>query len=430
MDKLIMSRKEREQLKVFEKLEAREITQLVAGQMLNMSDRNVRKKFKRYREKGDAGLIHQSRGRPSCKRWAESERAIAMDLLRTKWIGFGPTFAAEKLEEYDGIKVSSETLRKAMIAEGLWSVGKRKQQYRQRRDRKLMVGVLVQLDGSPHDWFEGRGPRCTLLVFIDDATSKILWLEFVESESFEGVAKATKKYIERWGRPVSFYVDFGSVFKVNLNNPDGEKKTQYERILSELDIDLSHATSPQAKGRVERCNQTMQDRLIKEMRLAGISSMDEANRFVQQGDFIEKHNARFAVPPAKEGDAHRATPGYDLYKIFCSKEERIVTNDFTVSYKGRILQLTKEQPATIRPKDHVTICQHLDGKITVRIRNVQLNFKEIGMRKQKNLSPVEYVLQENTLGTGEVVASLPLEELLDDLYNQKYHQENRNFSCC
>jgi hypothetical protein len=174
----------------------------------------------------------------------------------------------------------------------------------------------------------------------------------------------------------------------------------------------------------------MQDRLIKEMRLAGISSMDEANRFVQQGDFIEKHNARFAVPPAKEGDAHRATPGYDLYKIFCSKEERIVTNDFTVSYKGRILQLTKEQPATIRPKDHVTICQHLDGKITVRIRNVQLNFKEIGMRKQKNLSPVEYVLQENTLGTGEVVASLPLEELLDDLYNQKYHQENRNFSCC
>jgi hypothetical protein len=430
MDKLIMSRKEREQLKVFEKLEAGEITQVIAGQMLNMSDRNIRKKIKRYREKSDSGLIHQSRGRPSHKCWGDNERAMAMNLLRTKWTGFGPTFAAEKLEEFEGIKVSRETLRKAMIVEGLWAVGNRKQQYRQRRDRKLVVGVLVQLDGSPHDWFEGRGPRCTLLVFIDDATSRILWLEFVESESFEGVAKATKKYIERWGRPVAFYVDFGSVFKVNLNNPEGERKTQYERILGDLDIDLSHATSPQAKGRVERCNKTMQDRLIKEMRLAGISSMDEANRFVQQGDFIEKHNARFAVPPAKEGDAHRAIQGYDLYKIFCSKDERIVTSDFTVSYKGRILQLAKDQPATIRPKDHVTICQHLDEKITVRIRSVQLNFKEIGMRKQKKLTPVEYVSQENALGIEEGTANIPLEGLLDDLYNQRHHPENRNFSRC
>ena len=425
-----MSRKEREQLKVFEKLEAGEITQVIAGQMLNMSDRNIRKKLKRYREKGDAGLIHQNRGRPSPRCWADSERAIAIDLLKTKWTGFGPTFAAEQLEEYEGIKVSSETLRKAMIIEGLWVVGKRKREHRQRRERKLMIGVLVQLDGSPHDWFEGRAPKCTLLVYIDDATSKILLLEFVESESFDGVARATKKYIENCGRPVSFYVDFGSVFKVNLNNPEGDKKTQFERILSELDIDIIHATSPQAKGRVERCNQTMQDRLVKEMRLAGISSMEEANKFVQEGDFIEKHNTRFALPPAKEGNAHRATQEYNLYKIFCAKDERIVTNDFTVSYKGKILQLTKDQPAIIRPKDRVTICQHLDGKITVRIRNVQLNFKEIGMRKQKNLTPVEYALQENVLGIEEGAASLPLEVFLDDLYNQKYHPENRNFSCC
>ena len=157
--------------------------------------------------------------------------------------------------------------------------------------------------------------------------------------------------------------------------------------------------------------------------------MEEANRFVQQGDFIEKHNTRFAVPPAKEGDAHRAIQGYDLYKTFCTQEERIV-NDFTVSYKGKILQLTKEQPATIRPKDHVTICQHLDEKITVRIRNIQLSFKEIGMQKQKKLTPVEYVSQENALGIEEGIASLPLEGFLDDLYNQKYHPENRNFSRC
>jgi hypothetical protein len=179
-----------------------------------------------------------------------------------------------------------------------------------------MRGMLIQLDGSPHDWFEGRASKCTLIVFIDDATSEILWLEFVKSESFSGVAGATKNYVEKCGRPTSFYVDYGSVFSVNLNNPERCKKTQFERIMKEMNIDVIHARSPQAKGRVERCNKTMQDRLVKEMRLAGISSIKDANRFVRQGDFIKRHNLKFAVPPIQEGNVHKDIEGYNLYKLW------------------------------------------------------------------------------------------------------------------
>jgi len=430
MDKLIMSKKEREQLKMFEKLVAGEITQAVAAEMLNMSERGIRKKLRRYRKQGDAGLVHRSRGRPSSKRWNENDRALTIELLKSDWNGFGPTYTAEKLKELKGIKISDETVRKMMIAEGLWITGKRKKKHRQWRARKLMVGILVQLDGSPHDWLEGRAPKCTLLVFIDDATSKILWLEFVESESFDGVARAAKKYMEKHGRPVAFYVDYGSVFSVNLNNPEREKVTQFERIMRELGTAVNHASSPQAKGRVERCNSTMQDRLVKEMRLARISSIAEANKFVQQGGFIEKHNAKFAILPAQEGDAHRSIQGYNLDKIFCEQEERIVTNDFTISYRGKIIQLTRNQPAIIRPKNRVIVCQHLDGKITIQIRNYELGFKEIGMRKVNKLNPIDYVSQERDVSLENMASDVPLAgSLRETVINPKPGVENRNFSC-
>jgi len=406
-----------------------EITQVSAAQLLKVTPRWVRKKLKRYKKYGDVGIVHKSRGKPSAKRWDASEKALAINLLKSEWQGFGPTFVSEKLKEFKNITVSNETVRQMMIANCLWIPGRRKQQNRKRRDRKLMKGMLVQLDGSPHDWFEGRAPKCTLLVFIDDATSEILWLEFVESESFNGVAGATKKYIESHGRPISFYVDYGAVFSVNLNNPEREKTTQFEYIMKKLDIDIIHASSPQAKGRVERCNKTMQDRLVKEMRLAEIASIEEANRFVQNGDFIANHNAKFAVPPAQDGNAHRSVLEYDLYKIFCSREERVITNDFTISYKGKIIQLTKRQPTIIRPKNRVTICEHLDGKITIGIRNRQLSFKEIGMRKRK-LSPVDYVSQERNNLQEKVTQQSHFEENFNDLNQSGFICKNRNFSCC
>lgn len=431
MDKLIMSRKEREQLNVFQRLEAREITQAAAALMLNISDRWIREKLKRYRAQGDAGLIHQGRGAPSSRRWDGDDRKMAIDLLKSEWQGFGPTFTAEKLKELKNIVVSNETVRKMMVAEGLWIPKQQKLKHRKWRERKKIRGILVQLDGSPHDWFEGRGPKCTLLVFIDDATSELLWLEFAESESFHGVASATKKYIERFGRPVSFYVDFGSVFSVNLNNEERDKITQFERIMKELIVGVSHARSPQAKGRVERANGTLQDRLVKEMRLADISSIEAANQFVQAGNFITKHNAKFAVQPDTEGDAHRSTADYDLDAIFCSQEKRIVNNDFTVHYRRRIIQLKKDQPIIVRPKNQVVICEHLDGKVTIKIRSNQLNFKEVGMRKIGKLSPVQNVLKENGELKERAITNLPVLGVLGkSINNQELGVENRNFSRC
>ena len=426
-----MSRKEREQLSVFQQLKAGKITQAAAAQMLNFSERWINKKFKRYRMQGDIAFVHQNRGKPSPKRWNKKDRKIAIELLKSEWQDFGPTFTAEKLKELKDIIVSNETVRKMMIAEGLWIPKRQKLKHRKWRERKRIRGILVQLDGSPHDWFEGRGPKCTLLVFIDDATSELLWLEFAESESFHGVASATKKYMEKFGRPVSFYTDYGSVFSVNLNNAERDKITQFERIMQELFVDVIHARSPQAKGRVERANQTLQDRLVKEMRLAGISSIGAANAFVQTGNFIASHNAKFAVPPTTEGDAHRSINDYDLDDIFCSQEYRKVNSDFTIHYNRRIIQLEKDQPAIVRPKNHVIICEHLDGEMTIKIRTNKLNFKEVGMRKIGNLSPVENVLMENEELKAKAAANLPVLGVWKTGINyRKIIIENQNFSRC
>ncbi len=307
-----------------------------------------------------------------------------IELLRSDWYGFGPTFAAEKLEELHGIKVSKETVRKAMIEAGLWHAKVKRVKHRQRRDRKLMLGIMVQLDGSPHDWFEGRAGRCTLLVFIDDATSKILWLEFVESESTEALMRATKNYIETCGIPQSFYTDHGGAFHVNLNNKEGDKKTQWERACEELDIKVIHAHSPQAKGRVERCNQTMQDRLIKEMRLAGISSIEAANRFLRTSDFIRQHNIQRSKNPAQQGDAHRSHEFFDLSNVFTIKEPRILTNDFTITFNKRTFQLQAQQKTLIRPKNNITVKIHLDGTIKLWIRKTELSFCELVDRPVKH----------------------------------------------
>jgi hypothetical protein len=384
MGNIIMSSKEREQAKVFDRLKRGEITQKIAAEILEISDRWVRTKFDRFLIDGDAGLVHKNRGNPSKKRLSKNIEAILIDLLTNQLQGAGPTFIAEKLDELKGIKLNRETLRLWMMRNGFWSKKRKRCTHRKRRDRKACFGIMIQLDGSPHDWFEGRGPKCTLLVFIDDATSRIVWLEFAKSESTEALMKATKKYMQKFGRPVSFYVDFGGVFSVNTNNPNRDKITQFERACKELGIEIIHAHSPQAKGRVERANQTLQDRLVKELRLAGISTMDEANVFVQTG-YIEKHNAKFAVQATNPIDAHRSSKKFDLDKIFCMRETRMLQNDFVVVYKTRLFQLTQQQSTIIRPKNIITINEHLDGKIRLSIRKTQLHFTEIIHRQEKQV---------------------------------------------
>ncbi len=404
MDKIIMNRKEREQLIVFKKLAEGEVTQEVAAQMLKITPRWVQAKLKRYLKQGDLGLVHKGRGRPSLKRWNPDQCALALELLRSDWVGFGPTFAAEKLVKYYDIKISRETLRKAMRADGISYDTRKKGKRRKRRERRELFGLMVQLDGSPHDWFEGRGKPCTLLVFIDDATSQILWLEFVDGESVHAVMSATKKYFERFGKPTSFYVDYGSVFSVNTNNENREKITQFERAMKELGIEVIHARSPQAKGRVERCNRTMQDRLIKEMRMAKISTMEEANRFVHEGWFIADHNARYAEPPAKQGDAHISLADADLNNILCTKQKRVVMNDYTISYKNKILQLMNRNSVLVRPKDSVTVREHLDGQLSLVARKSTLEFEQVGTRKRTKLSPIEYALMGDLIDAPEEVA--------------------------
>ena len=382
MDKFTMSRKESNQIPIFERLFKGEITQKAAAKALMMSARQVRNKLRRYEKEGAAGLVHKSRGRANLHQWSNEELELAMDLLRGPFKGFGPTFAAEKLEELHGIAVSKETLRKAMIKEGLWRSKKKKQVYRSRRPRKLNFGQMVQGDGSPHDWFEGRAPGCTLLLFVDDATSRYVWAEFAESESMESLMRATRNYIEAYGRPVSIYVDFGSVFSVNTNNPDREKLTQYGRAMKELGIEVKYARSPQAKGRVERANGVLQDRLVKELRLKNISSIEEASKYLRE-EFLAKHNQKFAVEPEAQQDLHRSIDGFDLDKIFCRKEERVLQNDFIVQYKNRLLQLHREQRTIIRPKDRIVVHEALDGSISLHIRSTELYFNEVSMRPAK-----------------------------------------------
>jgi len=371
-----MKNKEVEQFKIFEKLTNRLITQKDAAVLLNLSERQVRKKFKKYKEFGAKSLIHKNKGKPSKRLWAKSQEDLAIKLLESDFKGFGPTFAAEKLKDLYNISVSPETLRNRMMKNGLWLKKIKRSKHRTRRVRSACFGLMIQLDGSPHDWFEGRAPKCTLLVFIDDATSKIVWLEFAKSESVKSLMNATRHYLEVFGRPNSFYVDYGSVFSVNTNNPERDKLTQFERAMKELDIRMIHASSPQAKGRVERVNKTLQDRLVKEMRLRKISSMNDANKFIQS-EYISIHNNKFSVAPAEETNVHRSLLRFNLNNILCYKEYRILQNDFVLKYKTRFFQLDKEQKTIVRPKEDIEVFERLDGSIFMRLRATEINFHEI-----------------------------------------------------
>lgn len=391
MENVIMSKKELKAYPIIDRVAKGEISQVAAGKILQLSDRQIRTKLKEYRLKGAAGLVHKNKGKPSARQWNAQDKAFSIDLLKSAWHGFGPTYAAEKLLELHKIKVSPETLRQAIIKAGMWTVKKNRPVHRKWRQRKLCFGMLIQLDGSPHAWFEGRGEKCTLLVFIDDATSKIVWLEFVKSESTDCVIKAVCNYMQKWGRPTSFYVDYGSVFSVNTNNPERDKITQFSRILKELDVNVIFASSPQAKGRVERSNQTHQDRLVKDLRLAEISTIADANQYIQDV-YLEKHNSKFSVVPSEPTDVHRSLDGYDLNNIFCLKDKRILKNDFTIFYQQKMFQIEK-QKTIVRPKDVIIVHKHLDGSISCWFAGAALLFHEINQRPIKQV-PEKIVSQK------------------------------------
>ena len=304
MGLIAMSKRDLQRIEVLSKVTAGQMTVVSAAHVLDLSERQVRRLLQRMRTGGAASIRHKAIGRPSNNRISDGVRDYAMTLVRERYADFGPTLATEKLAERDGLRVSRETVRGWMSEAGLWLSRKQRRTFHQPRLRREAYGELVQIDGSDHRWFEDRGPPCSLLVFVDDATGRLMQLRFVRSESAFTYFEALALYLERHGAPIAFYSDKHSVFRVaEKDAKGGQGMTQFGRALCELNIEILCANSSQAKGRVERMNRTLQDRLVKELRLCGIDSMEAGNAFLPA--FMEDYNARFAIVPARPYDLHR-----------------------------------------------------------------------------------------------------------------------------
>ena len=383
---LTMSMHEIDRLKVIHEVLRKKLRQRHAAQQLDLSVRQVKRLCRRVRQEGNRGIIHRLRDQPSNHRLEPGLLDRALELVRSRYFDFGPTFANEKLQKVHGIELSTRTLRQGMIQTELWKPKRQKPKHRTWRERRACVGMLTQLDGSPHDWFEGRGPACTLLIYIDDATGRILYGEFVHTEDTLTLMRTTKTYLLRYGRPIAFYVDKDSIYKVNRQASieeqlrDGQPMTQFTRAMEELGITVIAANSPQAKGRVERGFKTHQDRLVKELRLVGISTMEAANKFLREV-YVPDHNARCAVDPANRTDAHRPLlKPHRLEEILSLRTERTVFNDFTVRFQNQFFQVLPDQPVRVRPKSKVLVEVRLDGSTHLRFKDQYLNFKPIAKR--------------------------------------------------
>jgi hypothetical protein len=335
----------------------------------------VKRLLRKYRQDGANGLVSKRRGQPSNNQLAEETREKVLDLLKSKYIGFGPTLACEKLVEVEHLKISNESVRQLMLAEGLWKARKvRKVVAHQMRERRACFGELVQIDGSPHDWFEGRAAECSLLVFIDDATGKLGELLFVENESFFSYCRATEDYLIRHGKPGAFYSDKHGVFRVNTPSAGpSDALTQFGRAMQELDIQIICANSPQAKGRVERANETLQDRLPKELRLRGISSWEAGNAFLPE--YMADFNRRFAVQPRSTHDAHRPlTAQDDLARFFRWQETRILSKNLTLQFNKVVYQVQTKHPSYAMRNAAVTVCLDDQENITILYKGKSLDY--------------------------------------------------------
>lgn len=383
---LRMSRKERDRMKVVEALGAGRLRQVEVARRLRLCERQVRRILARYRAQGDAGLVHRARGRPSNRRMPEALRRRVMDRVVRQYRDFGPTLAAEKLAERDGLRVSRETLRAWMVAEGLWKPRRPRREVHLWRPRRPSFGELVQMDTSEHAWFEGRGQAEPVLVsMIDDATGRQM-KRFFASDTTEANLQMLGLWLRRHGRPLALYADRDSIFKVN-RPPSAEEAlqgrqavTQFGRALRDLGIEYIPAGSPQAKGRVERSFQTDQDRLVKELRLRGIADIPSANAYLE-AEYEPMLNARFTVPPASSVDAHRPAKKYDLAAILSLQTARSVANDYTVRHAGRRYQVERRSITGGLRGSKVIVEERSDGALRLRFRGRYLRFHEVPLAK-------------------------------------------------
>jgi len=399
MDKLLtMSNAEITRLEVMQRLKDKHLIQKEAARMLGISIRQVKRLYRAYKVQGAAGLVSQRRGKPSNNHLEPTTVEQALDLIYKHYRDFGPTLAHEKLTEVHGLKLSDESVRRLMIAEEIWKPKKAKQSpTHQMRERRACFGELVQIDGSEHAWFEDRGPKCTLLVYIDDATGQLGELWFVPDETFFAYCEASRHYFERYGKPVAFYSDKHGIFRVNQPRPLGTTSglTQFGRAMQELDVQIICANTPQAKGRIERANQTLQDRLVKELRLRGLSDIDSANAFLPE--FRQDYNRRFAVAPRSNHEAHRPLLNSEnLNLILTHQKTGTLSKNLTVQSNKVIYQIQSDRPDYALRNAQVTVCENTKGDVTILYKN----------------TPLAYTIYQKSPRQAEVVDSKTLDRQL------------------
>lgn len=367
-----MSKKERDRLAIMQMLMNGSMTVAEASLEMGISERQCRRLKVAYREEGDAALVHKLRGQPSNNGYSLMVRIHVLTLVRRIYTDFGPTLLAEALADGHNIHVSRETLRRWMLEAGLWHRMIEGRRHRTRRPRRDCIGELVQFDGSHHAWFEDRADPCCLFVFVDDASNRSQFY-FSQTEDEHGALSALWQYLRIYGIPRALYLDRHAVYKAD----DG--LTQFGRVCKQLGIELIHARSPQAKGRVERANATHQDRLVKKMRLAGISDIDRANVYINEY-YRDNHNERFSHT---EGlvDIHRDAAGLDLSNIVCHEEERTVRNDNTIQVRSQILSILSINAQRPLPRRKVIVRWWLDGSLHVFWRETELHMEVCPDRK-------------------------------------------------
>ena len=413
-----MSTKEINRLEILQELLCRKTTQLKAAQILNLSIRQIQRLLEAYRTYGASGLISKKRGKPSNHFIPTTIKEYATSLIKANYVDFGPTLATEKLREKHDLKLSVETVRNLMIQANIWiprnKLYRRSYQPRYRRER---FGELIQIDGSNHYWFEERGSKCTLLVFIDDATSRLTSLHFAPSESIHTYCIATKQHIKRYGKPIAYYSDRLGIFKVNHKNLKKEDlMTQFGRALYELNIELICANTCQAKGRVERANKTLQDRLVKELRLRNISTIEDANAYLPE--FMEDYNKRFSKSPINLIDMHRPLqPHETLEDTLCFKQERTISYNLTIQY-DRVLYLLEDslENRALRRKK-IMLHEHSDGSISLNYQGKKLRFSKL----YDKVAPIEQ---------GKVVPNERLDFVMESIKELQIGREFKRSTAC
>jgi len=380
--RLPMGQKELLRCKALEMVKQGKMTLKAATTMLRVSYRQGIRLYAAYRKEGDAGLIHGNYGKKSNNRTAENILEKAVQAYRERYYDFGPTFASEKLAELEGITISVSVLRRLLLATGDWKGARHSKEYRSRRERRECFGQLVQFDGSHHRWFEGRGPSCCLMTMIDDATNTRI-SRFFEQETIEAAMTVFSCWIKSYGIPEALYCDKKNAFVLTREPTDSEllegiiePKSHFGRACEKLGVTVIAAHSPQAKGRVERNHGVDQDRLVKELRLAGISTIAEANRFLEKS-YLPKMNRKFSRPAAKPEDAHVPLGDVNLEDIMCLEYERAVANNYVVRFETRLFQILKTKKPLPRPKDKVLVRILLDGSMSIMWKETKLLAKEL-----------------------------------------------------